>query len=250
MSFIKLFKNDFIQVEQLLRNRIWFGILQELATNNRMSGDVITFQEFTESYTGKLLKERVELFVETVLKESELLALLKTQFNNMCQLNVLLKGFKVKCPNCASRFWYHLNEIQDKVICKGCLEVINFPIELPFSYKLNDLIRNNLWKRKYEAGSQSNSGLKDIYDGNLAVILTLAFLSKGANSFEYSAQVNIFGSTSYKIIIDLDIVCQIDGKLIIGESKINSAGFFENNFKSIKRLVGISKHIRPDKILV
>ena len=41
-----------------------------------------------------------------------------------------------------------------------------------------------------------------------------------------------------------------DGRLIIGEAKHDSKSFSENENKSLKSLVEISKSIRPDKIVL
>jgi hypothetical protein len=49
---------------------------------------------------------------------------------------------------------------------------------------------------------------------------------------------------------EIDIVCISDGKLIIGEAKHNSNGFFEKKKKSLASLFEISKAIRPDKIVL
>jgi hypothetical protein len=137
-------------------------------------------------------------------------------------------------------FWYPIKEVSESVICKGCLEEFKLLIEPKFAYKLNDLIKNNIFQSKTSR------------DGNLTVIRTLVSMySKSRQSFEYSPQINLFDNHhSNKPCSEIDIVCLSDGQFIIGEAKHNSTAFSADSNKSLKSLVEIAKAIYPDKIIL
>lgn len=129
---------------------------------------------------------------------------------------------------------------QDGYTCKGCNNKYELPVEPDFAYKLNDLVKNNIFQTPTSR------------DGNLTVIRTLSWLSNhGFNSFGYTAQLNLFsGVHPTKICGDIDIFCIENGKLIIGEAKHDSKAFAENHNKSLKSLVEVAKDIRPDKVVL
>lgn len=140
-------------------------------------------------------------------------------------------------------FYYHLNEVDETVKCKGCLQSFTMPVEPNFAYKLNDLIKNNIYRSKTER------------DGNLTVIRTLASIAaRSRRSFQFSPQINLYLSFSdRKPHTDIDIFCISDGKLIIGEAKHSSNAFFEKNsdgLNSLQVLANIAKIIRPDKLII
>ena len=89
-------------------------------------------------------------------------------------------------------------------------------------------------------------------DGNLTVIRTLIRLEDSATwHFEYTPQLNLFDyHNSGKPKAEIDIVCCIDGNLVIGEAKHDSTAFFVDKMKSLKSLVEVAKQIRPNKLVL
>ena len=158
----------------------------------------------------------------------------------LCNYKVFLKGFTIKCTNCSSHFWYPLTEIDHTVNCKGCLESFDFPVEPEFSYRLNDLIKNNIFQSPTQR------------DGNLAVIRSIVSIRRRSrSSFEYSPQLNLYNDYhSNKPCSEIDLLALSDGNFIIGEVKHNSKGFSENKNKALEGLVEIAKEIYPDKIIL
>lgn len=241
-AFLKAFNYDFTTIDDFFTDKFWVGLFEELITNEKVAGDSISFEEIKQKAIDALKEKGIELGQkgETYQNEENLNYGLKETLGELCEYSVFLKGFNLKCDNCSSKFWYPINEVNEIINCKGCLENFDLPIEPKFAYKLNDLIKNNIFQSKTHR------------DGNLTVIRTLASIyNRSRHSFGYSPQLNIFTDIhSGKPSNELDIVCSSDGKFIIGEAKHNSKGFFEERMKSLKSLVEISKIIYPDKIIL
>jgi hypothetical protein len=117
------------------------------------------------------------------------------------------------------------------------------PVQPNFTYKLNDLIKKNIYRSKTER------------DGNLTVIRTLASIAAWSRRcFQFSTQINLYLLFSdRKTHTDIDIFCISDGKLIVGEAKHSSSALFDKNsdgLNSLQVMANIAKIIRRDKVLI
>lgn len=242
LSFFKLFNGDFRTIDDYFTDKFWVEIFEYLSTNNHVAGEAISLNELKDKCIFYLSQNGLALGERAVTNNNEenLILGLKNTIKELCGYRVFVKGYKLKCSNCSSTFWYQLDDVHDIVLCKGCLEKFTLPIEPPFSYKLNDLVKNNMFQSKTQR------------DGNLTVIRTLIRLQNAATwCFDYSPQLNLFlYHNSGKPEAELDIVCTVDGELVIGEAKHNSSAFFVDKMKSLKSLVEVAKLIRPDKIVL
>ncbi|MCJ8155026.1 hypothetical protein MKJ01_14755 [Chryseobacterium sp. SSA4.19] len=242
-SFIKLFNYDLDMIDDFFTDKFWVDLFEDLCKSEKAAGDSISFDNLLircistyEAEIRKLGKKG-----ETLENPENLSLGLQQILKTLCELSVFLQGFKIKCPRCSSIFWYHIKEVGNKVNCKGCLEDYNLPIESTFSYKLNDLIKNNIFQSKTQR------------DGNLTVIRTLIRLGlrHSNKSFEYSSQFNLYNDyLSKKPTNEIDVVALVDGKLIIGEAKHNSKEFGAYKNKSLDSLIAVAKDIYPDKVVL
>ncbi|WP_439185799.1 hypothetical protein [Carboxylicivirga taeanensis] len=244
-AFLKTFNFNFWTIDDFFTDKFWVDLFEGLIKSERVAGDSIHFEEIKSKAIQALQQKGISLGNkgETLLNEENLELGLKETIGELCDYRVFLKGFKIKCPKCSSEFWYPIREISEAINCKGCLESFKLPIEPKFAYKLNDLIKNNIFQSKTSR------------DGNLTVIRTLASIQSNSRlSFEYSPQINLYSSLkSRKPCSEIDIVCLSDGKLIIGEAKHKSTGFFEKNSKgenSLDTLVELAQIIKPDTIIL
>ena len=241
-AFLKSFNFNFSTIDDFFSDRFWVEIFEELITNEKIAGDSISFNEIKSRLIDVFAKNGIELGKkeDTFKNEENLVLGLKETLKELCYYRVFLKGFKLKCPKCSSKFWYPINEVSEKITCKGCLENFELPIEPNFAYKLNDLIKYNIFQSKKNR------------DGNLTVIRTLVEIhNRSRKSFEYCPQINLFSiQNRNKPCSDIDIVCISDGKLIIGEAKHNSKEFSAESNKSLKSLAEIAKEIHPDIVVL
>ena len=245
MAFLTLFDMQFSTISEFFTDNFWVALLEEYSITNRSAGSAFTFLDLKTRAIKKLI-EAGYVFTskeESRVNEDNLVLGLKSTLTELCRYQVFFKGYILKCSQCSSTFYYHLNEVAETVKCKGCLQHFIMPVEPPFAYKLNDLIKNNIYRSKTER------------DGNLTVIRTLTSIAaQSRRSFQFSPQVNLFRSfIDRKPYTDIDLFCISDGKLIIGEAKHTSAAFFaknSDNLNSLQVLSEIAKIIRPDKILI
>jgi len=242
LSFIQLFNQNLLEIEDYLTDKFWVDTFEKLCLSNKSAGDSITFEGLFNSCISVIEKNGIEFGKkkETNINKENLEIGLKRTLSYLNQLKIFLKGYVLKCTNCSSIFWYHISDVGETVNCKGCLQEYNVPVESKIAYKLNDLIRNNIYQSK------------DLRDGNLTVIRALVSLSRRSRqSFFYGPQVNLFTDfDSSKPEGDIDIFCLIDGELVIGEAKHSSKAFFDKSSKALKSLVEIAKEIFPDQIIL
>ena len=241
-AFIKTFKGSFDTIDDFFTDKFWVDLIEDLCTTKSLAGPTITFKKLVSRCEEILQENGITLGErEKTFQNKENLEIgLKMTLKELCDYRVFLKGFNIKCSNCSSHFWYPLTEIDHAVNCKGCLKNCDFPIEPEFAYKLNDLIKNNVFQSPTQR------------DGNLAVIRSLVSIRRRSHkSFEYSPQLNLYDDYhSNKPFSDIDLVAISDGKFIIGEVKHNSKLFSENSNKALKGLVEMAKEIFPDKIIL
>jgi hypothetical protein len=259
-AFLKSFRHDFVSINDFFTDKFWVTVFEELIKSERATKDSISFSEIIIKCKAALAKKGIVQLDEngiiigkkgeTYKNEENLRMGMKQTIAELCDYKVFLRGFHLKCNKCSSQFWYPLKEISETVTCKGCLEDFNLEIEPSFGYKLNDLIKNNMFKFQ-----NNNDKLELIPDGNLTVIRTLISIHRRSlKSFQYSPQLNLYDNPHTKTACgDIDIVCISEGKLIIGEAKHSSSRFFDKNIEglnSLDKIIELSNAISPDKIIL
>jgi hypothetical protein len=89
------------------------------------------------------------------------------------------------------------------------------------------------------------------YDGNYVVLKTILHLkedSQTGNSFLWTPCLDFFGRDGFNHIkSDIDILVIQNGKLIIGEAKMDAKEF---NLKVKNSLIWMGDNLMPDKIIV
>ncbi len=150
--------------------------------------------------------------------------------NELIEKKIIQIGIRPQCPICGLSRWFHIDEIHQNIVCKGCRNEFDVRAEEKWFYRLNSLIRQG----------HSQHGLTP-------VILVLGqLLEESKTSFIYDTTLNIFKKGVAEEFTDLDIVCIQDGKFIIGEIKQKNTGFEKKDFKTLKE---VAERIKPDVII-
>lgn len=175
----------------------------------RLFGDIVTAGQFlSKTYTIALIERmatpgfkpfnEVRRIIssrgvpDSADTSSEILEMLSHRF--------LLRGYLLKCPHCNDEDFYYMKEVDEKYLCKGCRQENITPLKLPPAYRLNHVVAEGR------------------LNGVIATILTLYKLYVEANdSFIYCPEL---GLKSGEIEMEIDIVCIVDGEIVIGEAKM------------------------------
>lgn len=249
-GFFGLFQGHFSSIETFLGDKFWVDVFEECCKSERAAGDTITFAALLQQCKETMARENFVLdgAAEPYHNTANLTQGLKETLEMLCGYRIFLKGYVLKCPNCASKFWYHLSEVGETYECKGCLTKGDVEVETQMAYKLNELVRTNMLRRQVDP----NGKVTMQPDGNRTVIRTLVRLqARTSESFEYSPQMNLYQSfRDNDPAGDLDIICLSKGQLTIGEAKNDSAAFKDEQMKSLKTLVAAVKTLNPDRVVL
>jgi len=144
-------------------------------------------------------------FLKSIINDSTL----KNIMNELIAKRILLRGFLIKCPECINADWYSINDVGDNITCTQCNEKLFFSNSMsPFAQTYEPVWFYKLDEVFYKA-------ITNDFD---VPLLTLHYLSKTAKkSFDFFPEVDIFQGD--KKDAELDIICNVDGDLIIGEAK-------------------------------
>jgi len=160
---------------------------------------------------------------------------LKNTISELLDWKVLLLGIRPRCPRCGYKIWSHIDEINQRIICKGCNYEFTIQPEEQWFYSLNTLVR---------AATSLH--------GTVPVLLALGqMMGDARSSFMFMPSIDLFKkeeNSSGKAIHygEIDLVCIKDGKFVIGEIK-KSVGLFK--VKDFERMGELAELIKPDVII-
>jgi hypothetical protein len=204
---------------------------------SKLSRDIVTLHN---EITYNVFIEEAEKVCEKFnsIKDNEKLGYQKEEFiSNMketlaefIKLGIIQVGIRPHCPSCGIGQWFHIDEIKQDIICKGCRVKFSIKPNENWFYKLNSLVH-----------------IGYSLQGLTPVILVLGqLLEESRTSFIYNTSLEIFKKGKSEPFTDLDIVCIQDGKLIIGEIKQSIDGFRNYDFITMKEMAEI---IKPDIVI-
>ncbi|MDO8870091.1 MAG: hypothetical protein Q7V10_05005 [Methanobacteriaceae archaeon] len=158
--------------------------------------------------------------------------------NDFIKKDILHRGFIFKCEKCKYTGWYDIEDVDIKFKCRRCRKIQYYdskhlarqnPIEPEWFYKLDESI--------YQGYSNSM----------IVPILTLYKLKElSSESFLYTNEIEIrkkeLPDNQYR---EIDICCISDGKIIVGECKIDN----KLEDVEIEKYKEIYQEIGADKII-
>lgn len=199
-----------------------------MAKNNSVQEVEFYFKDFLKNYTNDEGKKFSDLETEEAERAKNDI---KDNISGLIEQNILLAGIKPRCPRCGYRIWYHINETQQHIDCKGCGHIFSLDGEERWSYKLNSLVRSAF-----------------SLHGTIPVLLALGQLQHDArSSFIFFPGIELISKDEEeKIDNEIDLICIKDGKFIIGEIKQTIGLFCPEDFKRMEK---VAKLIKPDKVI-
>lgn len=161
---------------------------------------------------------------------------LTDSLDGLCREGVFHQGYSWSCKHCAYRNWTALDALRMTLECQVCHKEHNTPINLQFDFRLNEFFAACL--REHDT---------------LSVVWALGELMRQsrADSFIFSPQIELFRkypeNDAAKPDQEIDLLCVIDGKVVIGEVKTSLS---EIDQQEIDKLIALAKDIQPDIVLI
>lgn len=154
----------------------------------------------------------------------------------LTQRNIIQIGVKPRCPNCGMVHWYHVDDVGQHPVCKGCRTQFSLDPELTWHYRLNGLVH-----------------AAHALHGITPEILVLGQLfDKSRTSFLFSPSLNLLSipqdesSERLNKVAEVDIACIQDGKFILGEVKQSMSLFRKSDFDAMAE---IAQRTKPNVVL-
>ncbi len=177
---------------------------------------------------NNLKSRKVELLAEA---DSEL----KSSLDSLTRLGVFHQGYDWHCPHCGYRNWNAIDSLRAALACQVCHQERHIPVDLVLDFRLNEFFATCL--REHDT---------------LTMIWALGQLQRDAKaSFIFTPQIDLFrkypesrASTNDR---ELDLLCVVDGKVIIGEVKTSLS---EIDSAEVDSLVELANELKPDIVIV
>jgi hypothetical protein len=173
---------------------------------------------------------RAESSDEKVIRDAAR-ANLRDMLSEMTARKLFLHGAEVQCDHCLASLWYHVDDLQSVVTCRGCRKDLNLPAEIPWSYALNELV------------------VSAVRDHGVAPVIRTAFrLFEGSREcfcFLPGIEIRDYNTNPETQVCELDLVWIRDGEFGIAEIKRAPKKFLVS-----KKLAAILDAAAPHRFLL
>ena len=192
--------------------------------------DYVILRDFAKEETDEYNKKPSGQAIEFNEKD------FKEELSEIVDMNIFLLGVKPRCHLCGYRIWYQVDDVGQKIKCRGCGYEFSLPAESEWFYRLNSLVRAAV-----------------SLHGTVPLLITLGqIMGDARSSAMFMPSVELLkqeeGVKGKKLTIygELDLVCIKDGQFVIGEIK-QSVGLFDTD--DFKKMANLAKLVRPDVIV-
>jgi len=154
----------------------------------------------------------------------------------LCVDGIFHQGYSWVCGRCAYRNWIALDALRVTLECQVCRNVHGTPVDLKFDFRFNEFLASCL--REHDT---------------LSVVWALGDLQESdrPSSFIFAPQTELFRNwpeeQDNRANQEIDILCVIDGKVMIGEVK---ASIGEINDRDLGALASLAGELRADGVLL
>jgi hypothetical protein len=114
---------------------------------------------------------------------------------------ILRRGVVHKCVDCALEYWYPVEQVAERIVCRRCGHSTPMALEPRWLFRPSEVV--------YQAVSRNC----------LAPILTLQRVCDQAQAFAWVEEHTVSDRSGKVPDMELDILCFADGELVLGEAK-------------------------------
>lgn len=159
----------------------------------------------------------------------------KEELSDIVDMNIFLLGVKPRCYRCGYRIWYQVNDIGQRIKCRGCGYEFSLPAEPEWFYRLNSLVRAAV-----------------SLHGTVPLLITLGqIMGDARSSAMFMPSIELIKQEAgedrrLRVYGEIDLVCIKDGQFVIGEIKQSVDRFDADDFR---KMFDLAKLVRPDVIV-
>lgn len=150
---------------------------------------------------------------------------------------MLFRGAELRCPNCHLKRWYNIDRIGAEFQCDGCQMVSQSPLEggsTNWTYRLNEL-----YARAYDQGV--------LLHLLVAYQRSQRFGWEEHSSLGFYPGVDVLPSGSQSRPAELDYAEVKEGRLVIGECKVDGSRFGQDE---AKRLATLANELHCSRVVL
>lgn len=233
-GIISMFSN-LSNAHEVLTNKFWRRVLREgngqsvkrlVFTRNQLRSYLPNNQVMLEELRKKLHfqdTKKVSRYLERNLADT---------LEYLVRLNIFYCVYQWRCEYCGHTNGRNFDTMKIKNECEICSTQHFAPIDLEWTYQLNDFVYRSL-----------------VTQTGLPVLWTLGFLQNQLfrGSFWYLPEVNLYAEhNAPESSKEIDILCIHDGKFIAVEVKRSAKQLIDNKGQAIDSFVEKMNLIRPD----
>lgn len=146
----------FNQLSELAQSKEFRGRLKrDIAPVLKRVGDEKLLSRVVEQMMREISSDQHERVHQTLADMKRILkfkrsTVLRNLTKWLLQRHILFRGEEIKCPQCNTKQWLYVDNIQSQIQCRGCQQLIEIPLDVEtthWKYQINALAAN-----AYDAG--------------------------------------------------------------------------------------------------
>jgi hypothetical protein len=156
---------------------------------------------------------------EEILSEAS--GKLKRSLSFLLECGVLFRGHEWSCRHCSHRNWVGVEALREMVLCEVCRHNHQLPVDIALDFRLNEFFATCLRE----------------HDTMTVAAVLCALRDKAENCFVFAPQTMLYRdypeNQGRMPDRELDIVCIVDGKFVIGEAKARVELIAQSDIKDL-----------------
>jgi|GEM_PF-3253033 len=213
------------------------GCTQTVAQELRKPEEVTTVAKLKKYWDQEL--NSVRLAQPGVIKEGETNEAFIDELTESLQLlrdlGVFAQGYMWRCRSCGHKNWVGMHELAQSISCEICRRAEGIPVQFDWHFQLNEFLATSL--REHDT---------------LSLIWALGELRmKAKNCFAFVPPTELMHEDredrNFVSDAEIDLMCIIDGQLVILEAKDAPKQFSP---KSQEKIEMVARSYRPDRVVI
>lgn len=150
----------------------------------------------------------------------------------------MIQGFHWRCAACEHNNWVELERLSKIELCEICRQPESAPVDGGLHFRLNSFVEH-----AFSSSSSQGSVLWCLQQ--ISQLAELDF-KQARKCFSFAPALDLYAALATKPLTDLDIIANVNGKIILVEVK---RGFSGVNEKLFEQMFMVARKIKPDVLM-